>query len=217
MSTRERALDRGTARGRRSLDEIGREIRSARLDRSLSLATVGEAARISQSTLSRIERGLAPAASLMLLSRLGAIVGLDLGIRAYPGGQPIRDAAQVALLGRFRRRLHPTIKWRGEVPLPIAGDQRAWDGLISGTGWRFGVEAESSPRDAQALARRLALKRRDGVVDGVLLVLPATRRTRAFLAAVGDSMSGAFPVPGRRVLELLGAGVSPGGSGIVVI
>ena len=65
--------------------------------------------------------------------------------------------------------------------MPITTDQRAWDAVISGTGWRYGVEAETSVRDIQALLRRLALKQRDSAVTGVILVVPPTRRTRATL------------------------------------
>jgi hypothetical protein len=55
------------------------------------------------------------------------------------------------------------------------------------------------------------------MVDGVMLVLPAGRRTTVFLRETGDLLQPSFPVPGRRALELLGAGVDPGGSAIVVI
>src|SRR5262245_36496428 len=101
----------------------------------------------------------------MALFRFAAVVGLDLTLRAYPGPAAIRDASQVAMLSDFAGPLHPTVRWAVEVPLPIAGDQRAWDGFVAGVGWRYGVEAESLPRDGQALIRRLALKARDGDVD----------------------------------------------------
>jgi hypothetical protein len=89
--------------------------------------------------------------------------------------------------------------------------------MVRGSGWRYGIEAETHPTDAQALARRLALKVRDGGVDGVLLVVGGTRHTRAFLAAAHDLLLPSFPVPGRRALELLRAGVDPGGSAIIVL
>jgi hypothetical protein len=54
-------------------------------------------------------------------------------------------------------------------------------------------------------------------VDGVILVLPNTRRTRIFLQEAGVLLAGSHAVDGVRALELLGAGVSPGGSAIVVI
>ncbi len=61
------------------------------------------------------------------------------------------------------------------------------------------------------------LKKRDGRVDGVLLVLPATRRVREFLAAAEVVLSPQFPVAGTRALELLKAGVNPGGSSVIVL
>jgi len=113
--------------------------------------------------------------------------------------------------------LHPTLRWSTEVPLPIPGDLRRWDGVVGGDAWRCGVEAETAPRDWQALAGRIEIKRRDGEVDGVVLVLPETRRAREFLQAAAGFVPSVFPVPARQVLSRLGEGHDPGGSGIVVL
>lgn len=179
---------------------------------------VATAAGMSASSVSRIERGLIMNASVLDVARLNVAVGLDLSIRSYPGGQPVRDSAQLALLAAFRAAIHPSFGWRSEVPVGPPGDRRAWDAVIRarGTG-RYGVEGETSPHDVQALERRLSLKRRDGDVDGVILVLPATRRVRAFLAAGADSLRSEFPADGARAMALLAAGKDPGGSAIVVI
>ncbi len=88
---------------------------------------------------------------------------------------------------------------------------------MQGPGWRYGVEAETSPRDSQTLTRWLQLKQRDGGVAGVILVLGDTRQARRFLREAGELLGAAFPVPGLRALELLGAGVDPGGSAIVTL
>ena len=178
---------------------------------------MGQAAGLSASTVSRIERGVAGQVSVVTLARLLAIVGLDLSARAFAGGQPIRDAAHARLLGALRVRLHRSLRFVREVPLPNPGDRRAWDAVVSGVGWSIGVEAETAPRDEQALERRLMLKVRDGGVDGALLLLPRTRRTAEFLAVAGDGLRSLFPVDGTRALGLLGAGVDPGGNAIVVI
>jgi hypothetical protein len=155
--------------------------------------------------------------TLVQVAELLAVVGLDLSCRAYPAGQPLRDAAHVRLLADFRGRLHRSLRWATEVPLPAYGDQRAWDATVTGEGWRYGVEAETRPTDAQALERRLALKRRDGGVDGVLLVLPDTRHVAGFLRDGSAALSAALEVPGVRALELLAAGVNPGGSALIVV
>ncbi len=217
MPSRERPSDRGTRLGRATLARIGQELRDARLDRSLSIDSVATGLKISNAEVSRIERALSPKAPLVTLSRLAAMVGLDLSTRLYPGVTPLRDAAQVALLSDFRAKLHRSLRWATEVPLPIAGDQRAWDATTSGPNWCFGVEAETLPRDAQALVRRLQLKQRDGDVNGVLLVVRDTRRTREFLHAAGDELAGAFPFSGRRASELLAAGIQPEGSAVVLV
>lgn len=196
---------------------IGREIRLARRQLGLSLKSVGHAVGISASELSRIERGLADWASLIVLTQLCAVVGLDLSARAYPGGSPLRDARQGVLLTKFRARLHPSLGWGTEVPLPIPGDQRAWDAMILGEGWRYGTEAELNPIDGQALIRRLMLKQRDGGVDGVILLLPDTRQARLFRREFSDLLATDFPIPARLALVRLANGLVPGGNAIVII
>ena len=106
----------------------------------------------------RIERGLVPEVSVRQLARIGAVVGLDVRTRAYPGGDPVRDIAQVRLLQRLTARLGPDLVFRAEVPLPIEGDQRSWDGWISNfqrSGQWAGmgglpIDAETRLHDVQA-------------------------------------------------------------------
>jgi hypothetical protein len=167
--------------------------------------------------VSRIERGLVPSVSILGLSRLLAVCGLELSARAFPRGEPIRDRAQLDLLARFRAKLHASIRFATEVPLPIHRDLRSWDVLISMPGWRFGVEVETGPDDAQALGRRTRLKERDGAVDGVILVVPGTRRVRQFLQAAAPTLDPIFPAAGSVTLELLRVGRRPIGNSIVVL
>jgi transcriptional regulator with XRE-family HTH domain len=217
VATRERPADRGTQRGLDQVRIIGREIRLARRSLGLSLAVVARAAGISAPTLSRVERGVALGVSHVRLARVCAIVGLELSARAYPGGRPLRDARHAALVARFRSGLHPSLRWSTEVPLPNAGDQRAWDGMVRSAGWRYGVEAELNPMDGQALLRRLALKGRDGGVDGVLLLLPDTRQARRFRREYDAVLAEDFPVPSVRAVRLLAQGTDPGGSAIITV
>ena len=104
-----------------------------------------------------------------------------------------------------------------EVPLPNPGDRRAWDAMIRLAQVRVGVEAETRARDAQELQRRLALKRRDGGVEHLILLLADTRHNRAFLRAAGESLRADFPLSGRAVLDRLAAAQDPGGSAIVLL
>lgn len=156
-------------------------------------------------------------ASLILLARLCAIVGLELSARAYPGASPLRDVRHGRQLAKLRFQLHPTLGWGSEVPLPNPGDQRAWDAVIRGTGWRYGVESELNPIDGQALLRRLTLKQRDGMVDGVILLLPDSRQSRVFRREFADILAAQFPVRASLALARINAGIDPGGSAAVVL
>ncbi|MBM4408424.1 MAG: helix-turn-helix domain-containing protein [Chloroflexi bacterium] len=217
MATRERPADRGAAKGFRLLRAIGAELRAARIDRGLSARDVAAALGCSHTTVLRTEKAFVRGTGLVFLGRHAAVVGLDLSARLYPGGPPIRDESHVALLERFRARLHPSLRRATEVPLALPGDQRAWDVQIGGVAWRYGVEAETGPQDGQALKRRLELKRRDSEVDGVILLLRESRRCREFLDAVRPMFLADFPVSARILLERLGAGRDPGGSGILLL
>lgn len=187
------------------------------MDHGLSQTAVATATGISRSQVSRIERAGVPRLSLLLAARLLAVVGLELSVRAYPAGQPIRDKAQLALLGRFRASLPPSIAQRFEVPLPKAGDLRAWDLVLLIGSSQFAVEAETRPHDVQALQRRVALKRRDDPgVAGVVLLLADTRHNRALVRECGPALRVDFPLPGPEMMRALAEGRSPGGSGIVL-
>jgi hypothetical protein len=150
------------------------------------------------------------------LACVGAAVGLDVRVRAYPAGDPIRDAGQVRLLERLRVRLHPSLRWSTEVPLPIDGDLRAWDAVIRGANWRLPVEAETALDDIQATERGLTLKQRDGDADHVILLVADTRRNRAALAAAPGAFA-ELPLRTREILAALGTGTRPTGSGIVIL
>lgn len=176
---------------------------------------MGQASGLSRSAVERLEAGTRRS-TIREFAAYGAAVGLDVRLRAYPAGDPIRDAGQLRLLERFRARLHPGLGWRTEVPLPIEGDRRAWDALIRGDGWVVAVEAETVLDDLQALERRVALKQRDGHMDRVLLVVADTRRNRHALAATPNALP-AFSRDARRALRALAAGQHPGQSAIVVL
>ena len=100
--------------------------------------------------------------------------------------------------------------------MPVVGDLRAWDAVIRGPGWRIGVEAETVLDDLQALERRLALKRRDGDVDHVVLLVADTRRNRRALAGAPAAFAD-LPMRTRDILAPLRDARDPGASGIVIL
>jgi transcriptional regulator with XRE-family HTH domain len=192
------------------------ELREARLAAGLSQLAVGNAARMSYSEVSRIERARLPGVSVDQFCRLFAVVGLDFSARSYPFGLPLRDAAQVALLARFEALLHPSLRLRREVPLPNDSDLRAWDAVIYGAGPAVAVEAETRLRDVQALLRRIELKKRDGDVARLILLVADTRTNRRIVRET-EALFGEFPIGSRSILAALRRGRDPGGSGIVIL
>jgi transcriptional regulator with XRE-family HTH domain len=217
MGSRERAIDIGAARAREVLARLPAEARSARLSAGLGQAEVASALGISVAQISRIERGLSPDLTIAMAIRLFAVLGLEISVRAYPAGDPIRDAAHVALLEKLRVRCHPSIAWRTEVAFPTPGDLRAWDATAVCPSFRAGVEAETRFRDIQALDRRLALKERDGGMDRIILLGLDSRANRSILRQSGGQLMLRFPVSGSRALELLSVGADPGGNTLILL
>ena len=215
MATRERPRDRGRRRAREGRIRAAAELRTARTGAGLSLRAVGAAAGVDHARLWRFERGRCEL-GLEEIGAVAAVVGLDLSIRLYPASDPIRDVAHARLLQRFRAELHHGLRWHTEVPFPSPGDLRSWDAVTGGTDWRVGVEAETVVDDTQALDRKVSIKRRDGMVDHVTLLVADTARNRRNLAAAPAAFAD-LPLGTRATLRALRAGQDPGGSGIVIL
>jgi hypothetical protein len=71
--------------------------------------------------------------------------------------------------------------------------------------------------DIQALLRRLQVKRRDGAVDRLILLVPGTRPNRDMLRITDPGLAAAFPTRSRAVLGALADGRDPGADGLVVL
>jgi transcriptional regulator with XRE-family HTH domain len=205
---------------RHDLMAIGRDIRTARISRGLTLANVAAAVGLSPSHVGRIERGVHPSVTIAQSARIGAVVGLDVRVRAYPGPAATRDAGQIKLMQAFRERLHPRLQMRLEVPV-APNDQRAWDAELS----RFmdaseavvPTEFDSVIGDFQAQLRRLTLKATDAASDSVIWVVAGTRRNRTAIRDVRRLVAGTFPVSPRAALRALGEGRHPGGSSLILL
>jgi transcriptional regulator with XRE-family HTH domain len=217
MASRERPIDRANRASAELVLLCARELRQARTAAGLSQREVAAAAGVDHSTVSRIERGVSPEVSVLVMVRLATVVGLEMSLRFYPGGDPIRDAAHLALLHRLRARIHPDLRWRTEVPLPIPGDRRAWDAVIAGLGFVIGIEAETRIRDGQAVVRKTNLKQRDGELDRVILLVADTRANRLALQLAREDLARWLPVSQRDALRALREGRDPGGNALVVL
>jgi len=217
MPARRRAIEVAAARGREAVTTVGKEVGEAVSSLGITYADIGRDVGLSAWQVGRVVRGQAPDLTIVQASELLASVGLEMSIRSYPAGQPLRDAGHLALLERLRATLHPSLRWRTEVPVGGTGDLRAWDAVVSGQAWRIAIEAETRLRDYQALQRRIALKQRDGSMGLVLLLVANTRHNRSAVRLLGPAISSSFPLPGRRALELLAAGANPGASSAVLL
>jgi transcriptional regulator with XRE-family HTH domain len=195
---------------------VAEDIRRSRTGAGLSLRAASKAAGIDHATLWRFERGMATALNVEEIAAVGAVVGLDIRLRAFPAGDPIRDAGQQRLLERLRRILHPSLTWRTEVPLPDDFERRAWDAMIGATAWRIAVDAETVLADVQAVERRFNLKAADTGLDLVLLLVADTRRNRRALAAAPTAFGG-LDRNARPILSALRRGARPRGSAILLL
>jgi transcriptional regulator with XRE-family HTH domain len=205
---------------RATIHRLGAEHHDIRVSAGLSLRAAAAASGSSRSQLWRFERGAIDRVSLTDVAAWFAVLGEDVAIKTFPTGDPIRDAAQLALLERLRSRMHPSLRWRTEVPLPIAGDLRAWDAEIRGVlprRWRCRVEAETRIADGQALERKLALKLRDDPVGHLVLLVSDTRANRRAAATLGAGLRVMFPTAAREVLRSLRAGREPPGNAVLLM
>jgi transcriptional regulator with XRE-family HTH domain len=217
VTTLERRMDRA---GRDAVDirrRIGADIRQARMGAGVSIRRAAAAAGLSPSVYRRIERAESPGVTVDQLARACAAVGLVYRGNAYPAGRGIRDGRHGRLLEAFRARLPAGTPWHSEVGMPIPGDLRGWDRVTVLQGKRIAIEGEMRLLDAQAIDRRIALKRRDSGVELVILLLPDTNWNRGVLAADRELLRANFPLDTRAVLRAVGTGRAPSASGIVVL
>ena len=182
----------------------------------MSARTLAILVGVSHTEVLRIERGLAPHVSIETLARIAAVLGHDLSLAIHPFAAAVRDAGHIALLARFAARLARSIRWRTEVPVPIAGDPRSADGVADTADFDAIVEAETRLHDVQAVERRLRAKQRDLGASRAILLVADTRHNRAVLASVPE-LRRQFPIGTRACLAALGKGQDPGGDCLVIL
>jgi transcriptional regulator with XRE-family HTH domain len=125
MSPRERLADTAMQRIRRQMSALGMEARTARIALGWTQAKVGRRARVSQSSVSRLEAGgVRPAVAIV--GRILAAIGLDLGMKAWPGaGVGLRDSGQLSLAENLDAAAHMSWRTLLEVPTQKGGGQAA--------------------------------------------------------------------------------------------
>ena len=216
MPTHESAVQRGSRRGRRLLLRVGEELRQARMAAGLSTRRLGSMVRISHTQVMRIEGGAAPHVDLDILARMAGVLGHELSMAIHPVSSPVRDAASLSLLGRFRARIHSSILWRSEVPVPIPGDLRSADATLDGSMVDAMVECETRLGDIQAMQRRIAAKARDLGTRRVILLVLDCRHNRE-VARTTPELQRHFPIGTRTALGALARGEDPGGDCLIFL
>ena len=183
------------------------------------MAEVAAVVRLSPSQVGRIERAIHPSATVAQLARIGAAVGLDVRLRAYPGPSAARDAGQLRLLRTLRHQLDARLRMALEVQVS-AEDQRAWDGVISEFVDRPGalvpLDVDSVLYDFQDQLRRLRLKAADSGATTILWVVAASRRNRRVVGEARVLIADTFPVS-RSALRALREGRHPGGPSLILL
>lgn len=216
LATRDSASARGARRSRLLRQRVGDALSLARRTANLSLREVARRVDVSLETMIRLERGDTATMTLDLVARAAEVLGLELAASLYPNGDPVRDRGHLALLERFRRRLPAAVVWRTEVPMPIVGDLRSGDGVLTISPTDYLVEAETHLSDFQALQRRIGAKARDLGADRVVLLLADTRHHRILLMSTPE-IRARFPVDMRTWFRAIEQWRDPGGDALVIL
>jgi transcriptional regulator with XRE-family HTH domain len=218
MPALERRADLGLADARRIGTSLAAELRDARVAAGISQSTAARAVGMSKSQWVRLERNELRRPDLVQLCRAARALGLKGFMKLFPAGNPVRDGPQLALLQRLESRLGAPLALRREMPLPIEGDLRAWDGAIEGDDeWCF-VEGESHLGDAQAVERRIRLKLRDDPrATMILLVLARSDHNRRVMDEHREAFRDLLPLDSPAILRALRRGRVPSASGIVFL
>ena len=218
MPIRRNPVDEAVRRARQQVELVVADVRRARLHAGLSQAAVARSVGCSRQLIGAVEAGRLEDLGCVQVARIGAAVGLDVTVRAYSSGSPLRDGAQLRLLQRFKSLIGQTWMWQAEAPVssdPL--ERRAIDALLVRDGQRIGVEAVTRLLDVQAQVRAITLKQDAAGLGRMVLVLADTRHNRAALIDGAPTLSPAFPLPARTVLRDLASGRVPRANGVILI
>jgi transcriptional regulator with XRE-family HTH domain len=216
MSTRRYRVVEAERRMRRQLDAVLDDVVERRLAGGFRQSDVSAQLGCTRQWISEMERGKPADIGVIELSRLAAVVGLDLNLRAYAAVSVLRDAGQVKLLNRFCAEISPDLPWRIEQHV-APGDPRAFDVVLGLPPNVCAVEALSRLRDVQAQGRAALSKQQAAGVATLILLIAATPTNRRAIREAGAALTAAFPLSTRAVMGALRRGELPRVNGIVLL
>ena len=172
---------------------------------------------MSPSEVSRRELGRSRRLTGQKLAVHAAAVGLKLSVKLFPLGGGIRDAAQARYIAAFVARVGRPWRVTLEAPIPLPGDLRAVDILLTSERARIAVEVITRLADLQAQIRAAQLKARDIGATRLILVIAGTHANRNAIASARSALLSSFDLDSRRLLADLAAGRDPGRDGILML
>jgi transcriptional regulator with XRE-family HTH domain len=227
MPTRVRTvLSRDAARmNREQVARLGAEVRDARLRRRLTQARLGARVGLSQSAISRAERGLGGGLTLDAWQRIAVALGVSL--RFAFQRDPLAETADAGHLAmqELVLRLGRAAGYHGlfELPTRPAEPWRSIDVALRDDARRRAIVAEcwNSIGDVGAAARGTARKQAEAQAAaaarwgegahrvGSVWVVRATARNRAIAARYPEVFAARFPGSSRAWVDALAHGAEP--------
>jgi transcriptional regulator with XRE-family HTH domain len=218
MPIRRDPIDDAARRARTQMSEVISDACNRRRAAGLAQRNIASALGCSRQLISLLESGGLQSIDPVLLARYCAAVGLDLSVRAFPGGEPLCDAGQLRLIARFSAAIGEG--WRRRTEVPVGGDgrdRRAIDLVLERPAHRVGVEAYTRLMDAQEQVRSVILKQQAAGLACMVLVLADTRHNRTALVRAAPTLDPAFPLRARPILTALRSGRPPAANGVILI
>ncbi len=148
---------------------------------------------------------------------IAAAVGMKVSLNLFPAGRRPLDSSQLALLNSFNARIGP--QWRRELEkvMPIEGDLRAVDEVISTDACSCAVEAITRLADWQGQLRPARAKQRDLGATRLILLVLGSRANRRMLHEIGPIARHEFPIGTREALRTLAVGEDPGADCLILL
>src|SRR5207244_2943338 len=117
MATRTNPVDDAARRAHRRLADVIGDLRDARLAAGLTQRFVANGIGCSRQLIGHFGARRVRDPGSVLLSRYAAVVGLEVSLRAFPAGSPLRDAGQLGAVRRFRALIGSAWRLQTEVPV----------------------------------------------------------------------------------------------------